>query len=106
MTGNRHFAKEQERRQREAIKQLRREQGCEFSACANLTGFIVRAPKDVIVELCGMAVEAARNARPWFTQGTTSIGDGTQALTFYAGPEDSARVRKLLREHGISEVHR
>lgn len=106
MTGNRHFAKETERRQREAIRELRREQGCEFSSCPNLTGFIVRAPKDVIVELCGMAVEAARAMRPWFTQGTTAAGEGMQALTFYAGPEDAARVRAMLREHGISEVHR
>lgn len=77
-----------------------------FSECHRLSRFVVIARQEIATEVLGMASEAIRNARPWFTQGSGPTEDGLYSVTFYAGTEDARRVRKYLREKGITEAVR
>lgn len=74
-----------------------------YAATSNLTRFVVRAPREVVSALLNIGADALSADRPWFTHG---IGPSTNGRTFvvcFAGEEDAARVRDLLRDNGIPE---
>lgn len=104
MTGARSFAKARERDRLASEKAVRlaKENGWECSTCPDLTRFVVRAPKEVVGEIHGLAIEAAKAQRPWFAQAAGWSGELSFTI-FYAGKEDARKVRDLLSKHQVPE---